>query len=161
MNSRKLMLLLAISAMAICVGLAVLGREPLYGQGGSTRIPAMLGQWSGQGAGYGFENVLDPSSQPQYSENEGQGLLNITAQNDRAFAGTFGAGDKLTGVILPAGTVSMQTYRDNNRMFLTGTLTDHGRGGYVITGYIDSFEDLTRAVMPGMGTAYFQAIKAN
>jgi len=149
----------AVLLAAFVAGIAIAGPHPAYGQQvGPDRAPNMVGEWRGRAQVVYFENIDDSVSQPQFIQTD-EFVLTIGAQEGRAFAALGPDGDKLTGVILPGGTLSMQLFGGNDRWFLTGTLTIE-RGLYVIKGYIHTFEDPTRATYPSMATGHFYLSKA-
>lgn len=144
---------------AFVAGIPIAGTRPVYGQQvGPDTTPNMVGEWRGRGQVVYFENIDDPASQPQFVQTD-EWVLTIGTQTGRAFASMGPDGQKLTGVILPDGTLSMHSFGGNDRWFWTGTLTVR-RGRYVIEGYVHTFEDPTRATYPSMATAHFSLSKA-
>ncbi len=169
LHSRTLKWLLSIMALlggALAAVLLLSPNQPAYGQIGTARIPDMRGRWQGtMMAGCVFKNALDPNDVAQCFDNgtpTDEDIVDITAQTGRAFAGSTPDGGKVTGVLLPDGTVGMQAFGEGTlRLFITGKL-ELLRGKYVITGHTQMFDDLTPATdAPDMGTAYGQFVKVN
>ena len=94
--------------------------------------------------------------------------MNITTQNGRVFAGNHydpdEPGDKVTGVLMPDGTVSVQFLLDvtggTDRFFFTGTLAKV-RGRYEIKGYGHGYEDVKHCQTARMASFYFSMYKVN
>jgi len=129
------------------------------------RIPDLRGKWQGEATGYAFSNVLSPTDFPQYVESSTDEDLNleIDVQTGRAFAGSWREGrDKLTGVILPDGTIRIQTATEGGdlRSFSTCTLSVE-EGKYVMTGTGDMFDDLFPASDATMATGFVRFVKLN
>jgi hypothetical protein len=161
-GSHKLIWLISISlCMAVCIGLVVVARAPLYGQ--ANRIPDLRGLWNGYVGGCIFQDAYEgyPSGSPPDPNCDAwdDTKLNITEQNGSVFAGLGeGPGDKFTGIILADGTVSIQGFDPSNHERILGEGTVSVRGGsYLMTGYMHIFRDPNK--LPGaasMGTVYLQ-----
>lgn len=119
----------------------IIEREPLYGQIGKDNwVPDLTGEWSAEGYGYWFKDVTIYDDKPKYFEGPGDRNLFITHQTGRVFAGTW-EGRKLTGVVLPDRTISIQMFELTElRIFLTGKLTG-SRNNLEMQGYVYQFDD--------------------
>ncbi|MCX6638634.1 MAG: hypothetical protein NT090_26570 [Acidobacteria bacterium] len=162
LNSKVSILGLALSLAGI--GLLFSSRERLYGQSPDNRVPDLRGDWKGQITVVLFDNSLDPTEPPQFGQDEF--VFTITHQNGRVFAGfnpePSGNGEKLTGVLLPDGTVSMQVLsgHGSDRTFLTGTFST-AKGTYQMEGYAHQYEDVNLDKVPRILSAHFSAEKVN
>jgi hypothetical protein len=95
-------------------------------------------------------------------------IFSITHQQEGLFAGTIpdpeNPGNKLTGVVLPDGTVSIQlhegTSEGSDRYFVTAALTVTD-GRYRMAGYGHVYEDLSQASEPRTGSFQFYADKVD
>ncbi len=167
--------LLVVTAISL-----IIGRGPLYGQAENDNwVPNMIGTWGmSEGVGYYFEDVTDPACIPKYTvssldpDPEAEGYLHITHQTGRVFAGTWWSGSdpdvvvrKLSGVMLPDRTVSIQAFETSEyRIFITGRMTKSG-GTLQISGYAHSFDDINHSHGPydpylgTMSSGYAQLIK--
>ena len=131
-----------------------------------SKIPNLVGEWKGQLVGYSYEDSGNPANGPEFVQ--GEISMNITVQNGRVFAGTHydpgEPGDKLTGVLMPDGTVNIQLLFDvtggTDRYFVTGTLATV-RGGYKITGFLHVYEDVKHSMTARMASGYFSMYKVN
>ena len=123
---------------------AILFSGILYAQtpnDGDTWFLDPIGNWTAEMAGYIFWDVTNPSSvvyddesgeelvQPSYGERASD--IVITHQTGRAFAAERDSveGDRrrLTGVIMPNRTVSIQIFEPSElRMFISGRLKQSG-----------------------------------
>jgi hypothetical protein len=112
-----------------------------------------------------------PDYQPEYFEAALSEPFHITHQTGRLFAGRAGkpefpefAEGRLTGIVLPDGTVSIQFFEDTElRMLIKAKLTLTG-GKYEMEGYAHLFDDLTELTpsqSANMGTTFFRATKVN
>ena len=148
------------------ISLIIFSRGPIYGQAAEDNwVPDLTGEWIGEATGYAYEDVLEyPTEEPEYypeASLSDDGNIFITHQRGRVFAGIYELGDgKLTGVILPDRTVSIQFFEfSETRMFFTGRMTKSG-GALQISGYVHMFDDFG---LPEhnteMGSAYVQLIK--
>jgi hypothetical protein len=154
--------LLAVTALS----LIIIGRGPLYGKAKEKdRIPDMTGVWTYETAQYYFEDVTNPKEEPKdrMASSTPEEDWHITHQTGRVFAGTFGfeGEGKLTGVILPDGTVSIQIFwASETRIFFTGRMLNT-KGISVMAGYFHYFDDFN----PGgtgdkwMGSGYSRAYR--
>jgi len=127
------------------ISLIIISRGSLYGKAANDNwIPDMTGWWATERAAtYTFDDVTDPTCMPVYIEGVSypEGVFHITVQTGRVFAGTWEGGRKLTGVILPDRTVSMQAFEPSElRFFITGRLTKSG-GTLQLEGYAHGFND--------------------
>jgi hypothetical protein len=110
----------AVLALVAGLSIAATATAVLAQQAGLARTPNMVGEWRGQAEIVRFEDVNDQAGQPQFGQTN-ELVVVIGTQTGRMFA-TPGS-QKLTGVVLPDGTVSMQMCGGNDRWFLTGTLS--------------------------------------
>lgn len=175
MRSKLKTLFAVVGALAVvtAISLIVISRGPLYGQVENDNwVPDLCGEWISEAVGYSINNVTNPLDPPEYSEGSlsDDGNIFITEQNGRVFTGTFEEDEgKLTGVILPDRTVSIQLFEQSElRFFLTGRLTKSGNT-LQISGYIHLFDDFHGfRVSPRpddsewvMATGYAQLTKVN
>ena len=179
-SSKLTGLVLVSGALVVAMGMSFLlsGARSLYGQVGEGNIPDMVGVWKGELYGYNFNNVADPDCrqpadiaksqcQPQYIQNP-EASFQITTQNGRVFAGLYVEGQyprRLTGVVLPDGTVSVQGFSPTElRSFFTGTLT-FTNGTYEMTGQGHSFDDFglraPESTKGSMASGIFRYAKVN
>jgi len=130
------------------------------------KIPNLVGEWKGQAVGYSYEDSGNPYNSPQFAQ--GEVSMNITTQNGRVFAGTHydpgEPGDKLTGVLMPDGSVSLQFLFDvtggTDRYFINGTLANV-RGRYEIKAHGHTYEDVKHCQTARMASFYFSMYKVN
>lgn len=146
----------------------IISRGPLYGQAEENNwIPDLIGAWLGESAQYYFEDVTDPTETPNYiiESSTPEEAWHITDQTGRIFAGTVGlSGErKLTGVILPDRTVSIQMFWESEtRIFFTGRMTKSGDEPQ-ISGYFHYFDDLDPSGTGDkwMGSGYIRVVKVD
>lgn len=157
---------ICIAVVSVLLFIAVIGlvinMGPLFGQiHNDNWVPDMTGEWDSEGFGYHFNDVTDPEEEPLYFEGSGDRTLFITHQTGMAFAGTW-EGRKLTGVILPDRTVSMQAFELSElHVFVTGKLIASG-GKIEIQGYYHQFDDFHKyPENPDMWTLYGRLFKIN
>ncbi len=156
-----------VMLIVTAISLIIFSRGPLYGQDAEDNwIPDMIGVWTGEGAAYGFLDVTEPYLQPWYFEGLYENGLEITHQTGRIFAGEWGSDDggdrfKLTGVIMPDRTVSIQLFEPSEeRHFITGRIT-RSRGSLQISGYGHFFDDFHLDGQKMMASGYGQFTKVN
>ncbi|MEK7405592.1 MAG: hypothetical protein AAB225_10840, partial [Acidobacteriota bacterium] len=133
------------------IGLLVIGKDSLYGQVGPQRVPDLRGLWTGSIYGCMFLDALARTNNPIYGGDDDIDI-EITLQQGRSFAGRGGdPEDKVTGILLPDGTVQIQFFDPDhtNRGLATGTLSIE-KGRYVMRVYSHGFDDLNRADRPPM-----------
>jgi hypothetical protein len=149
------------------ISLVIVVRGPLYGKATNDNwVPDMIGEWATERAAiYTFEDVTDPTCTPVYIEGVSypEGVIHITEQTGRVFAGKWEGGHKVTGVILPDRTVSMQEFEPSElRFFITGRLTKSG-DALQISGYSHMFDDF--GISPDsdkmMASTYGRLVKVN
>jgi hypothetical protein len=149
--------------IAFAVGLWLTNNAPVYGQAAAARIPDLRGRWQGEIIGYMFDNALSPTDSPTYvRDSSPEQIIDITVQTGRVFAGSSPDGGKLTGVLLPDGTIRIHGFGEGNlRIFATCTLRIE-KGRYVLTGTADMFDDLHDGVdAPDMATFLIRTVKLN
>ena len=158
---------IVVLMVVTAISLVIISRGPLYGQAENDNwVPNMIGTWTGEGAGYVFFDVTQPASEPVYFEGPGDRDLVITHQIGRTFAGSFSSGDggnrfKLTGVIMPDRTVSIQYFESSEeRHFYTGRLTK-SEGMLQISGYMQFFDDFREDSDKMMASTYGRLVKVN
>jgi len=150
------------------ISLIIIVRGPLYGKASNDNwVPDLIGVWTGEGACYVFMDVTEPYLQPEhYFEGLFENGLKITQQNGRVFAGEWGFGEegdrfKLTGVIMPDRTVSIQLFEPSEeRHFITGRLKRSG-GTLQISAYGHFFDDFHCDSQQMMASGYAQYTKVN
>ena len=149
------------------ISLIIFSRGPIYGKAAEDNwVPDLIGVWTGEGAGYGFLDVTVPYLQPVYFEGPIENGLEITHQTGRTFAGEWGSDDggdrfKLTGVIMPDRTVSIQLFEPSEeRHFITGRITRSG-GTLQISAYGHFFDDFHYESETMMSSGYGQFTKVN
>jgi hypothetical protein len=158
--------------VAILTGFAIFGllaskSSSLQAQVGPQQIPDLRGTWGGEASEVRFRDSRDPTAEPQFGSG-GLVIFTITHQQEGLFAGTIpdpdNPGNKVTGVVLPDGAVSIQIQEGqgegNDRYFITAALTV-ADGRYRMTGYGHVFEELSQASRPRMGSIQFYADKVN
>ena len=167
---RKLSILLGVVGVLLVVAVmsfVITGKEPLYGQGrrGSNMgIPDLTGTWTLTSAGYFFEDVTDTTTSagdPDPFEVSPEDFV-ITEQTGRVFAGVWDSrAQKVTGVILPDGTVSVQFFETTElRLFGTGSISVRGSTPE-ISGFFHFFDDFGHpsASDTNMGSGFFLLVK--
>jgi hypothetical protein len=105
----------------------------------------------------------DPNQQPIYLQGFSEGDFVITEQAGRVFAGTSEHGQKLTGVILPDRTVSIQAFElPEHRVFGTGRLTVSG-GRRQLSAYVHLFSDFGASASEdsNMASGYVRLVEAD
>ena len=137
------------------ISLIISSRGPLYGQAEDDNwVPNLIGVWTCEAVGYFFEDVTDPACEPLYVEGPQDDFV-ITHQTGRVFGGTWyddpnepGDNKKLTGVMLPDRTVSIQDFEPGaERVFITGRMTKSG-GTLQMSGYLHFFDDFMHKHWP-------------
>jgi hypothetical protein len=160
---RGLLVFVALAFIS-CISLLFLEKDSLYGQGMAERVPNLVGHWQAKSAFYMFDPVTNPESEPFYFESSGteEDMLNIDVQTGRVFAGSTPDGGKLTGIILPDGTVSIQAFGEGElRVFGTYRLSKSGNT-YKLEGYAHYFDDLKSPDAESMmATSYGVAVKVD
>ena len=159
---------IGILLVVAAVSLISVSRGPLYGKTTEDNwVPDLTGVWSGEGAAYVFMDVLEPYLEAvYYFEGLFENGLEITHQTGNVFAGEWGSdegGDrfKLTGVILPDRTVSIQWFEPSEeRHFFTGRIT-RSEGALQISGYGHFFDDFHSESQRMMASGYAQFTKMN
>ena len=153
-HRKHVLSIFAAVAVVTCIGLLVPGKSSLYGQVGPQRIPDLRGLWTGSIHGCGFLDAWAQTNDPMCGGDDTI-QLEITLQQGRIFTGQSGdPKDKLTGVLLPDGTVQFQIFQPGNfdHSIAFGTLSID-KGHYVITAYQHGLYDVNRATQPLMYTA--------
>ncbi len=163
-NLRVLMSTVGVVMVAALVGLLVTGRDPVYGQGpplGTRPVVDLTGVWEGEFSGYLFEDVLDEYDSPQFIFQEPGEDLVITDQTDSTFAGSWPGGDKVTGTVMPDGTVTVQMFEPGElRLFGTGTVEVRGNRAE-IHGVLHAFDDFGFGGDTSMFSGVFRFVKVN
>ncbi len=138
------------------VGLFLVGTASLQaGEHEDSWVPDLTGLWSSEVIGYVFEDVADPGDEPFLYEGSLDYPLAITDQTGRVFTGKLN-GAKLTGVILPNRTISIQYFElSEERIFITGRLTRSGNT-LQISGYMHFFDDLRAGGDRMMATGFIR-----
>jgi hypothetical protein len=152
------------AALACVAGIGVLcSHIAVYAQTDAASIADVRGNWSVIVTMVGFENSFDATEEPRFQRIETRFI--VTHQQDRLFAGTMpngsGGGERMIGVVLPDGTLSMQMMAlggGHDRIFLKAALTSEN-GRYRMTGYGHMFEDLDQTKSPMSGSLQFTATK--
>jgi hypothetical protein len=146
----------ALGILALAAFLAFLHPPKAQAQSGK---PVLVGTWSIEGAGYGFENAGNPAGAPQFDQvPTGVCVMRITHQSGRAFAGKIVCGGDetsaqlLTGAILHNGEIQMLIAEDlDSRSWCFAKLSADG-DSLVIHGVMSSMEDPAVAKSPGIAT---------
>ncbi|NIO20820.1 MAG: hypothetical protein GTN76_08795 [Candidatus Aenigmarchaeota archaeon] len=158
-------ILLFVTAMSFII----INRGPIYAMDDDDYdddwVPNLIGEWISPATGYGYEDVTNIDEIPGYGEGSlsDDGNIIITDQTGRIFTGTYELGyGKLTGVILPDRTVSIQFFElTETRIFFTGRMTKSG-DTLQISGYFHIFDDyngLHGDPAAEMASGYAQLIK--
>jgi len=123
--------------------------------------PNFVGKWSGLTQGVNYENVLNLNEVPVFYHDENI-TLDIVSQEGMVFAGYLNGKDMITGAIVKRTgntyEVKMQSYGDNNRNFISGQLKVKGKIMKII-GIFNSFEEVSLASIPSIGTGNFVLTK--
>lgn len=145
-----------VVSMAVCAAAVLLSLGSsvrLHAQSPVAKIPDLVGDWVSESSeGCSYDNVWDANGIPRCGATPGGAVMRITVQEGRAFAGTFlpVPRSKVTGAVGPDGTLVLQAWLGNNRMFFSGTVatTKHGLR---VSGLANEFEDW-KAMVPSMGS---------
>jgi hypothetical protein len=156
---------LGLFVVLLAAGFVMAARAPAFGQN-RARVPDLRGTWQGQIRGYIVQNVLvepvfDPSGnptlgKPHYFEDASDDqTFFIREQVGRVFAGWDAEGRKLTGVLMPDGTVSVQLFEPTeNRTLFIGTLTAVG-GQLRMEVYGHGFDDFGLTAPDPLNAGHF------
>jgi hypothetical protein len=133
----------------------------LCGIANADSIPSLVGKWSGHGRQVSYENVNNLNEVPVFFDVNL--TLDVLSQKGMVFAGYLNAGkDKITGAIVRGVNntyeFKIQSYGDNSRNFISGQLIVKGKTKKII-GIFHSFEEISLANMPSIGTGSFVLTK--
>lgn len=129
-----------------------------------SQVPDLVGRWTLEAQGYEYPDVRDRGGKPELQQiPSGLIFLEITAQNDRVFAGRLSCpGDEcagsMTGAVGEAGEIAMVLSDGSDYNTVSGKLSA-GEDSLVMSGIVTSVEDLARATSPGISTMRFIARK--